>query len=59
MLEPEPGEWIIGEDFNCVRPVEERKGKGRVQNSKDMEEFNNFIDSMNLVDVPTIDNLVG
>lgn len=52
----EPCEWIIGRDFNCIRSLEERKGKNRVYNSKDMEEFNDFIEGIKSGDVPAAGN---
>lgn len=47
--------WCILGDFNSIRKVDERKGIncGR-SNKKEMQAFNNFIDSMELVDIPSI-----
>ncbi|KAI5436046.1 hypothetical protein KIW84_022476 [Lathyrus oleraceus] len=48
------GLWCVGGDFNSVRVKEERKGISNNFNIKEAEDFEGFISSMNLVDVPMI-----
>lgn len=47
--------WCILGDFNSIRSEGERKGINRVSgNMREMQGFNNFIDSMKMVDIPCI-----
>ncbi|KAI5405622.1 hypothetical protein KIW84_052410 [Lathyrus oleraceus] len=48
------GLWCVGGDFNSVRVKAERKGISNNFNIKEAEDFEGFISSMNLVDVPMI-----
>ncbi|KAI5398482.1 hypothetical protein KIW84_064028 [Lathyrus oleraceus] len=48
------GLWCVGGDFNTVRVKAERKGISNNFNIKEAEDFEGFISSMNLVDVPMI-----
>ncbi|KAI5437241.1 hypothetical protein KIW84_023385 [Lathyrus oleraceus] len=48
------GLWCVGGDFNTVRVKTERKGISNNFNIKEAEDFEGFISSMNLVDVPMI-----
>lgn len=41
---------IIG-DFNSIRDVDERRGRGQYEDENDMERFNNFIGDNNLIEV--------
>ncbi|XP_058785067.1 uncharacterized protein LOC131659978 [Vicia villosa] len=51
------GEWIMGGgDFNAVREVEERWGRSANSRQTEIEEFNTFIDCMELLDVPVLGN---
>ena len=44
--------WCVCGDFNAIRRPVERKGSGVVRGKKDMEDFNKFITSTHLVDLP-------
>ncbi|XP_057432355.1 uncharacterized protein LOC130725120 [Lotus japonicus] len=48
--------WCLVGDFNSVRRVEERRGiRGEdVSGASEMEEFNGFIDAMELDDIPAV-----
>ncbi|XP_058763699.1 uncharacterized protein LOC131637125 [Vicia villosa] len=46
------GEWIMGGDFNAIKKRSERKGRGIVHNTNDLEGFAEFIEESGLVDVP-------
>lgn len=48
-------QWILEEDFNITRFASERRGKD--QSSKYMEEFNDFINRLDLIDMPLTDRL--
>ncbi|CAL5191793.1 unnamed protein product [Lathyrus oleraceus] len=48
------GLWCVGGDFNTVRVKVERKGISNNFNLKEAEDFEDFISSMDLVDVPLI-----
>ncbi|KAI5403769.1 hypothetical protein KIW84_051070 [Lathyrus oleraceus] len=48
------GLWCVGGDFNTVRVKAERKGISNNFNLKEAEDFEDFISSMDLVDVPLI-----
>ncbi|XP_050908406.1 uncharacterized protein LOC127122036 [Lathyrus oleraceus] len=48
------GLWCVGGDFNTVRVKVERKGISNNFNLKEAEDFEDFIRSMDLVDVPLI-----
>ncbi|KAI5447832.1 hypothetical protein KIW84_015326 [Lathyrus oleraceus] len=48
------GLWCVGGDFNTVRVKAERKGISNNFNIQEAEDFEGFISSMNLVDVPMI-----
>jgi len=42
-------------DFNSIRNERERRGFNKVSgNKREMQGFNNFIDNMELVDIPCI-----
>ncbi|GLT33573.1 hypothetical protein SLA2020_081470 [Shorea laevis] len=43
------GRWLLARDFNAVRSVAERKG--RLGETQDMEEFNQFVNGIGLIDV--------
>ncbi|GKV09904.1 hypothetical protein SLEP1_g21338 [Rubroshorea leprosula] len=43
------GRWLLAGDFNVVRSIIERKG--RLGETKDMEEFNRFVEGTGLIDV--------
>jgi len=49
-------QWCVFGDFNAVRKINERRGLNPIGNTKlrEMQGFNNFIESMELVDVPLI-----
>ncbi|GKV29207.1 hypothetical protein SLEP1_g38153 [Rubroshorea leprosula] len=49
MVTDKEGCWVIAGDFNAVRGPEERRG--RIGESPDMKDFDEFIVTMNLVDV--------
>jgi len=47
--------WCMLGDFNSVRSEGERKGVNRVSgNKREMQGFNNFIDELEMVDIPCI-----
>lgn len=48
------GEWCIGGDFNEVGRQSERKSVSNQINREEMNEFNEFIQSMELVDEPLL-----
>lgn len=43
------GYWIVAGDFNAIRSNKERKG--RLVERQDIEDFNDFIGSVDFVDV--------
>lgn len=47
-------EWCLGGDFDVVCNREERLGGGVSYNSRDMEEFKNFIEEMDVIDIPSV-----
>lgn len=49
-------EWCIGGDFNTVAIEEERIGISTWVKRRDMEDFNNFMENMNLIDLPCMGN---
>ncbi|XP_058751345.1 uncharacterized protein LOC131624421 [Vicia villosa] len=44
------GAWVFGGDFNAIKCPEERKGRALNLISQEMEEFNDFIDVLEVVD---------
>ncbi|XP_058761354.1 uncharacterized protein LOC131634746 [Vicia villosa] len=48
------GWWCVGGDFNAIRNANERQGNNMITRSSVSYEFNDFIDLIGLVDVPTI-----
>lgn len=42
--------WCVGGDFNIVRRMSERKGCSRV--SSQMQQFSNWFDDLDLLDLP-------
>jgi len=47
--------WCILGNFNAIRNEEERRGISQARgNKREMQGFNNFIDSMEMVDIPSI-----
>lgn len=48
------GEWCVNGDFNAVIFREECKGRSNRFKVGDMQEFNQFIENMELIDVPPI-----
>ncbi|KAI5387344.1 hypothetical protein KIW84_073465 [Lathyrus oleraceus] len=49
------GEWVVG-DFNAVKNLTEKFGKVAYRMNMEMVEFSDFIDHMDLIDMPTIGN---
>ncbi|KAI5388032.1 hypothetical protein KIW84_073937 [Lathyrus oleraceus] len=49
------GEWLVEGYFNAIKSEEERRGRG-LTCSAEMEEFSTFIDVMELVDLPMVEN---
>jgi exonuclease III len=49
-----PGEWCLGGDFNSVLHAGERRGRSEVGRSAEREEFLQFCESMELVDIPVL-----
>lgn len=47
--------WILGSDFNITRFANERRGEDR--SFKDREEYNDFINQLDLIDMPLTDRL--
>lgn len=47
-------EWCVGGDFNTVALEDERIGLSKVFNRRDMAGFNDFIENMDLVDLPCV-----
>lgn len=48
--------WCIGGDFNAVSNKKERKGNRSHCNQKEVDDFSEFIDCLELIDVPYINN---
>src|SRR3954470_11047993 len=48
------GSWCIGGDFNSISSLDERIGVPSSGNSRAIRFFNEFIEEMDLVDLPTI-----
>ncbi|XP_058774887.1 uncharacterized protein LOC131649156 [Vicia villosa] len=48
------GSWCIGGDFNVITSLEERVGISKKNYRKEIEDFKEFIEEMELVDPPTI-----
>ncbi|XP_058756586.1 uncharacterized protein LOC131629805 [Vicia villosa] len=48
------GSWCIGGDFNSISTIDERIGVTCSDYSRDSRSFNEFIEEMELVDLPTI-----
>jgi len=47
--------WCVLGDFNSIRNERERRGINRLSGiNREMQGFNNFIDSMGMVDLPCI-----
>jgi hypothetical protein len=47
------GEWCVGGDFNSISKVGERKGRSNGGgNQSERVEFSQFIDAMELIDIP-------
>ncbi|XP_058751026.1 uncharacterized protein LOC131624048 [Vicia villosa] len=51
------GEWIVGGDFIAVKAEVERRGRNTGVRLDEMVEFGDFIELMNLVDVPVIGSI--
>lgn len=54
------GIWVVAGDFNAVRKNEKRKGRNNlngVVSTRELMEFNNFINMMKLQDIPIIGQL--
>lgn len=49
------GEWLVEGYFNAIKSEEERRVRG-LTCSAEMEEFSTFIDVMELVDLPMVEN---
>ncbi|GAU42970.1 hypothetical protein TSUD_188430 [Trifolium subterraneum] len=47
-----PGEWCLGGDFNSITKVSKRSGSSNGSSNKERTEFAQFIDAMELVDIP-------
>ncbi|XP_058750389.1 uncharacterized protein LOC131623395 [Vicia villosa] len=45
------GEWCVGGDFNAIKVEAKRRGCSRAVNCTEMDEFNSFMNRMELVDV--------
>ncbi|XP_058755280.1 uncharacterized protein LOC131628456 [Vicia villosa] len=48
------GWWCVGGDFNSIRDGSERHGRSSGCRMNEITEFNEFIDSLELVDIPSI-----
>lgn len=48
------GAWCIAGDFNAIITHSERKGVSTSVNQREIDEFRNFVDEMELVDVPML-----
>ncbi|XP_058763485.1 uncharacterized protein LOC131636918 [Vicia villosa] len=48
------GSWCIGGDFNAISPLGERIGVPNSGNCREINFFNEFIEEMDLVDLPAI-----
>ena len=46
------GPWIITGDFNCISYIAEKQGS-TIRNSAAMSDFNSFIETTSLVEMPT------
>ncbi|GAU32253.1 hypothetical protein TSUD_53800 [Trifolium subterraneum] len=51
-LNNEQGDWCIGGDFNAVLKARERKGSSSAFTHNERAEFCQFVESMELIDVP-------
>ncbi|KAL7175699.1 hypothetical protein ACSBR2_029314 [Camellia fascicularis] len=47
-----PNPWCVGRDFNEIRFLSERKGCSRIE--KEMKEFNELVEQLELTDLPTL-----
>ncbi|XP_058765404.1 uncharacterized protein LOC131638877 [Vicia villosa] len=52
----QPGEWCIGGNFNAVCKSDERKGIGPCSSVAELHEFDEFICSMEMIDIPMFGN---
>lgn len=50
----EKGEWCIAGDFNAVLDAKERTGRNMHTNQAEVLEFKQFIDQMEVVDIPVL-----
>ncbi|PNX62022.1 hypothetical protein L195_g060948, partial [Trifolium pratense] len=48
----EQGDWCLGGDFNAVMKAGERKGNSSLSRQNERLEFCQFIEAMDLIDVP-------
>lgn len=48
------GDWLFGGNFNVIWVESEKKSSSGVVNKREMEEFNEFIENLELVDPSTI-----
>lgn len=46
--------WCLAGDFNSVRNSDERKGVSSQQVTREMKEFDDFIENMGLNDLPLV-----
>lgn len=49
------GEWSLGWNFNVIKNVNKIRGRSNQVRLSEIQEFNDFIDLVELMDVPTID----
>lgn len=50
------GDWCVGDDVNTTIKVNEKKGVSNHINREEIEDFNEFIQSMKLMDFPWLGN---
>lgn len=52
----EPIEWVVGGYFNATKSLEEMSRRSSGSRTTEMEEFNSFIELVEVVDLPVVGN---
>ncbi|XP_058771389.1 uncharacterized protein LOC131644810 [Vicia villosa] len=53
----EVGEWVVGGDFNSIKNREKRRGVENFCRVHEMEEFKDFIENLEVIDVQVVGNI--